>query len=297
MPSAPTLTIVANNPDLVGECPIWDPTQRALLWTDNRSQRLYRHTPATGAIDTIVDGLAVYAFTLQRDGSLLLFLNNTRIALARAGHIETIVDGLPGEEDTRFNDILVDSAGRIICGVLPSESGRPGSLYSLTPDATPTKIHDGMQLPNGMAFSPDERLLYVADTRARHVLAFDYDIAAGAATAPRTFVDFASDPSGAGQSGPDGITVDSEGSLWVAVPGSSAISRYAPDGALLQRVPLPAIKPTSVGFGGDDMATLFITTASRQTTPNEDLGPQAGALLAYAPTVPGLPDHRTNWRA
>ncbi|MDA1036468.1 MAG: SMP-30/gluconolactonase/LRE family protein, partial [Chloroflexi bacterium] len=226
----------------------------------------------------------------QRDGSLLLFLNNTRVAVARDGVVEPISDGLPGEENTRFNDVLVDSRGRVICGVLPTEGGSSGSLYSLTSNAPVTKLFDGMQLPNGMAFSPDERELYVADTRAKHILAFDYDVASGAATEPRTLIDFS-----AGDGGPDGITVDVEGCLWVAAPGSWAVTRYGPDGTLLQRVPLPARKPTSVGFGGDDMDTLFVTSASRESTPGEELGPEAGALFAFRPGVRGVADHRTDW--
>lgn len=290
MTSEPNVEIVTKNPDLVGECPVWDPEQRALLWTDNRSERIYRYVPSTGVIDTVVEGVAAYAFTLQQDGSLLLFLNGTRIAVARDGVVETVVDNLSGEEDPRFNDVLVDSRGRVIGGVLPTEGRTSGSLYSIEPGGAATKFHGGMELPNGMALSADERVLYVADTRAKHILAFDYDIVSGGASNARTFIDFASD-----DGGPDGITLDVEGCMWVAAPGTWAVTRYGPDGALLQRVTLPARRPTSVGFGGDDMGTLFVTSGSRKPTPDEEIGPEGGALFAFRPGVGGALDHRTGW--
>lgn len=291
MADAPKVEIVTKNPDLVGECPVWDPGQGALLWTDNRSERIYRYVPSTGAIDTVVEGVAAYAFTLQRDGSLLLFLNGTRIAVARDRVVETIVNGLPGGQDTRFNDVLVDSQGRVIGGVLPIRGGSTGSLYSIEPGGAATKFHDGMELPNGMALSSDEGVLYVADTRARHIVAFDYSLATGAVTNARTFIDFTND-----DGGPDGVALDVEGCLWVAAPGSWAVSRYGPNGALLQRVTLPARRPTSVGFGGGDMGTLFVTSASRQSTPGEEMGPEGGALFAFRPGVQGVLDHRTDWK-
>ena len=176
MTTQPDTRIVINHPDIVGECPIWDSQRHALLWTDNRAERVYRYTPASDTFETVVDGHQVYAFTLQQDGSLLLFMNNTRIAHAALNadtSITTIIDSIPGEEQTRFNDVIVDRAGRILCGVLPTQGVSTGSLYSLDANGGATKIHDDLALPNGMAFSPNEHLLYVADTRANHVLVFD----------------------------------------------------------------------------------------------------------------------------
>lgn len=287
----PNVEIVANHPDVVGECPTWDVERQALLWTDNRSERVYRLTPATGQVETVVEGLAVYAFALQRDGSLLLFLNNTRIAHAKDGVVTTLVDGLPGEERTRFNDVVVDGARRVICGVLPTEGVSSGSLYSLAPGGEPAKIYDGLVLPNGMAFSPDDRVLYVADTRAKHVLAFDYDPASGTIANERTFARF--DEPGAGA--PDGVTVDVDGGVWVAATGAGVVSRYAASGALERQVRLDARKPTSVGFGGEGMTTLYVTSSSRESTPGEELGPEAGALFALTPGVRGRAEHRTDW--
>jgi sugar lactone lactonase YvrE len=233
MANAPKVKVVTKNPDLVGECPEWNAEQGEMLWTDNRSQCVYTYSPASGIVKTIVEGVAAYAFTQQRDGGLLLFLSDTRVAIARDGIIENVVDGLPGEEGARFNDVLVDSAGRVLCGVVPTGGDGSGSLYSLTLTSKPQarKLHGGMQMPNGMAFSPSEQLLYVADTSARHILAFDYDVSTGDATAARPLIEFLP-----GEGSPDGITVDSSGCIWVAATGSWAVARYGPDGALLLRV-------------------------------------------------------------
>lgn len=290
MATQPAIEIIANHPDIVGECPTWDANRSSLLWTDNRAQRIYRYTPATGTIDTVVQGHAVYAFTLQQDGSLLLFLNNTRVAHAGPNGVDTVIENLPGEANTRFNDVIVDRRGRVICGVLPTEGVSTGSLYSLAPNGQPTKLHEGLTLPNGMAFSPDDRLLYVADTRARIVLVFDYDLPSGAVENPRTFATFTGD-----SGSPDGLTVDTDAHVWIAATGGGSILRIAPDGTLDRTIALDARKPTSVGFGGDRMSTLYITSSSRESTPGEQLGPAAGALFAVQPDATGRPEHRSNF--
>ena len=291
MTANPPIQIIIQHPDIVGECPTWDATRHALLWTDNRSERIYAYTLSTGQINTIVDNQQVYAFVLQQDASLLLFMSNTRIAHTNGDEVTTVIDSLPGEDGSRFNDVIVDRLGRVICGVLPTAGVSTGSLYSLAPGGGSTKLHEGLNLPNGMAFSPDDRLLYVADTRANHVLVLDYDLPSGTVENPRTFATFPLDTDGA----PDGITTDSDGCLWIAATGSGSVSRYAPSGEILRRVPLDARKPTSVGFGGDDMATLYVTSSSREITPGDDLGQAAGALFAFQPGVQGLPEYRTNW--
>ena len=287
----PSIQVVTRHPDLVGECPTWDESNHALLWTDNRSESVYRYTPLSGQIETLLEGEAAYAFTLQEDGSLLLFLNNTRIAIATGENIKTIVDGLPGEENTRFNDVLVDRKGRVLCGVLPTEGISSGSLYSLSPGGDAVKLYEGLTLPNGMAFSPDDHLLYVADTRANHVLMFDYDLTSGRIENRRIFATFFGDDEGA----PDGVTVDVEGGVWIAATGSWSISRYEPSGSLDHRVWFNARKPTSMGFGGNDMTTLYVTSSSRQTSSDEELGSHAGALFAFPSGSRGTFEHRTNW--
>ena len=283
--------VLVRHPDQVGECPVWDAARKGLIWTDNRSKRVYAYRPADDGVETLVDGSQAYAFALQQDGSLLLFLSEARVALARDGAVSSVLDGLRGEENKRFNDVLVDRAGRVLGGLLDPAQDGSGVLYSLTPDRRATLLLDGLRLPNGMALSPDERLLYLADTWAKKILVLDYDPHTGAAARARVFIDLAAE-----EGYPDGLTLDAQGDMWIAMTEAWTVARYAPDGRLRQRIRLPARKPTSVAFGGADMRTLFITSAARQGTPGEEIGPAGGALLRIATDTQGRLEHRSDWR-
>ncbi len=281
--------IVARNPDIVGENPLWNPGDRRLYWTDNRSQRVHRLDPATGAVETVVEGQSFYAFTLQEDGSLLLFMDRTRVGAAQAGGpVRLVIDGLPGEREARFNDVVADRLGRVVAGVIPLEGGT-GSLYSIGRDGSAALLASGLEMPNGMAFSSDDRLLYVAETRGRRVALFDYDLDAGTVSNRRVFVDLSGQEGGT----PDGITVDADGCLWVALSGGWSVVRYDPSGAEMSRVEFPARKMTSIGFGDDDLSTAYVTSSSRQSVPGEEMGPEGGALFAFRPGVAGVLEHRS----
>ncbi len=282
--------IVARNPDIVGENPLWNPDDRRLYWTDNRSQRVHRLDPAAGTVETVVEGQSFYAFTLQADGSLLLFMDHTRVGAAQAGgRVRLIIDGLPGEGEARFNDVVADRRGRVVAGAIPPEGGT-GSLYSVGPDASAALLASGVEMPNGMAFSSDDRLLYVAETRGRRVALFDYDLDSGTASNRRVFIDLSGEEGGS----PDGITLDADGCLWVALSGGWSVVRYDPSGAEITRVEFPARKITSIGFGDDDLSTAYVTSSSRQSTPGEELGQEGGALFAFRPGVAGVPEHRSS---
>ncbi len=280
--------IVARNPDIVGENPLWNPGDGRLYWTDNRSQRVHRLDPATGTAEVVAEGQSFYAFTLQADGSLLLFMDRTRVGAARpGGPVRLVIDGLPGEGEARFNDVVADRSGRVVAGVIPAEGGT-GSLYSVGTDGSATLLASGLEMPNGMAFSSDDRLLYVAETRGRRIALFDYDLDSGTVSNRRVFIDL----SGV-EGSPDGITLDAEGCLWVALAGGWSVVRYGPSGAETTRVEFPARKITSIGFGDGDLSTAYVTSSSRQSTPGEEIGPEGGALFAFHPGVAGVPEHRS----
>ena len=282
--------IVARNPDIVGENPLWNPDDRRLYWTDNRSQRVHRLDPAAGTVETVVEGQSFYAFTLQADGSLLLFMDRTRVGAAQAGRpVRLVIDGLPGEREARFNDVVADRSGRVVAGVIPPEGGT-GSLYSVGPDGSAALLESGLEMPNGMAFSSDDRSLYVAETRGRRVALFDYDLDSGTVSNRRVFIDLSGEEGGS----PDGITLDADGCLWVALAGGWSVVRYDSSGVEITRVEFPARKITSIGFGDDDLSTAYVTTSSRQSVPGEEIGPEGGALFAFRPGVAGVPEHRSS---
>ncbi len=182
----------------------------------------------------------------------------------------------------RMNDGGCDPHGRFYCGSMAYDQapGR-GSMYRLDPDGSARLMFEGATISNGLDWSPDGRLAYYNDTPTRRVDVFDYDPEDGFSNR-RTLVEI---PEGSGS--PDGLTVDAEGCVWVALYAGSAVHRYRPDGALDGVVELPVTQVTACAFGGEDLATLFITT-TRENLPS-DTQPQAGAVFCHRPGVRGRP--------
>jgi sugar lactone lactonase YvrE len=163
-----------------------------------------------------------------------------------------------------------------------------GALHRIDPDRTWHRVVDGITVPNSLAWSPDGRRMYFADTPSRVILVYDFDPDAGLPRAPRVF---ARVPEGAGY--PDGATVDAEGCLWSAHWDGWRVTRYAPDGRVDRVVELPVQRPTSCAFGGEALDVLYVTSASTRLRPDElARGPDAGGLFAVEACVRGLPEPR-----
>jgi sugar lactone lactonase YvrE len=186
------------------------------------------------------------------------------------------------DETLRMNDGGCDPQGRFFCGSLAYgfAAGR-GSMYRLDPDGTVSMVFGGATISNGLDWSPDGRFAYYNDTRTQRVDVFDYDAERGFSNR-RPLAEI---PEGKGS--PDGLTVDSEGCVWVALYAGSAVHRYRPDGTLDGVVELPVTQVTACAFGGDDLGTLFITTTRENLPP--DVQPQAGAVFSCRPGVRGRP--------
>jgi sugar lactone lactonase YvrE len=184
----------------------------------------------------------------------------------------------------RMNDGSCDPDGRFYMGSMAldhkNELGR-GALYRLDADGSVAVVVAGVTLSNGLDWSPDGSTAYYIDTTTRRVDAFDYDVDKGL-TDRRPLVEI---PDGAGD--PDGMTVDADGCLWVALYAGSAVHRYRPDGVLDGVVELPVSRVTACTFGGDDLGELFITTSRENLV--DDAQPAAGALFRYRPGVQGMP--------
>jgi sugar lactone lactonase YvrE len=196
--------------------------------------------------------------------------------------IARIPEARPG---LRFNDGKCDPAGRFWAGTMAYDE-RPGagSLYRLEPDARVTRVLDDVGISNGLAWSPDGGTMYYVDSLTRRIDAFSFDPASGAIGDRRVLVSI---PPEAGY--PDGLTVDTEGGLWVALWGGSALHRYV-DGRLDHVADLPVTRPTNCTFGGDDLDELYVTSATKDLSPGERrVQPLAGAVLRLRPGVRGLP--------
>ncbi len=195
------------------------------------------------------------------------------------GSLETLTL-VPHGEDLRLNDGACDPAGRFWVGSMALDE-RPGAaaLYRFTPGDGLEQVLDGVGLSNGIGWSPDGERMYYIDSLTYRVDVFDFDVAAGTISGRRPFVSV--DPS---DGIPDGLVVDDEGGVWVALFGGGAVRRYTPDGALDRVLELPVEKVTACCLGGDDGRSLYVTTASLGVD-----DPLAGSVFVARVDVPGPP--------
>jgi sugar lactone lactonase YvrE len=268
----------------LGEGPVWDPGRGLLWWVDILAGHVHAIDPATGTRTWFGVGDPVGAVGLTRGGGLVLALVDGFALAGGDGQNLTRVAGFTVDRTAiRFNDGKPDPWGNFIAGTMAwDESGNPpGSLYRLSPDGTVTEVFGDVGLSNGLDWTDDRRLFYYSDTTIGRVDVFDCDPGTGVLSGRRPFVDAAQ---------PDGLALDAEGCLWLAVWGSGEVRRYTPDGRLDTVVRLPAWQVTSAAFGGPDLATLYITCAWEGLTPAERAEqPHAGDIFACTPGVPGRP--------
>lgn len=263
--------LIADYACVTGEGPVWHPAEQRLYWVDIPTGRMFRYDPASGTHEQFYQGESVGGFTIQADGALLLFMSKGAVKIWREGELTTVIEEIPDERESCFNDVIADPEGRVFCGTMPTRD-RLGRLYRLDPDGTWTKLLDDIGCSNGMGFTPDRMQMYYTDSPKREIYRFDYDQDTGAITNPRIFVQT---PEGEGV--PDGMTVDAEGYVWSARWDGGCLVRYAPDGTEDRRIRFPAKKVSSVMLGGQDYTDLYITTAGGNIK-KED-GPGAGALF------------------
>jgi D-xylonolactonase len=281
--------LIADYACITGEGPLWHPDENCLYWVDIPQGRLFRYRPTDGRHERCLSQGVIGGITLQEDGSLLLFMEDGAVRVWREGREpEILLEGLPEEKGTRFNDVIADPAGRVFCGTMPTDH-RLGRLYRLDPDGSTTLLLEGVGCSNGMGFSPDRRLLYHTDSPEREIYTFDYDESTGAISNRRVFVRESEE-----EGSPDGLTVDAEGYVWSAKWDGSRIVRYAPDGTEDRRIAIPARKASSLTFGGENYDELYITTAGGNERATD--GPLAGGLFRIRPGVRGVPEFRSRIR-
>lgn len=274
-----------------GEGPLWHPDERALFWLDIPPGRVYRYDPVTGE-NTLVyehDG-PVGGMTIQEDGGFLLFGAAGRIVQWLAGEIKTVVDEIPAERETRFNDVIADPAGRVYCGTMPKPDGM-AALYRLDTDGSIHLVYDDIAQSNGMGFTADERSMFLTDTRFRAIYRMDYDKATGELDNRRAIIRTPQD-----NGAPDGMAVDADDTIWSARWGGHGLFRYTLDGELLGQVRFPVSNVSSIAFGGDDYATAFVTTATGGAKRGPEVGELAGSLFAVDLGARGKPPFRSRIR-
>jgi sugar lactone lactonase YvrE len=283
-----TIEVIANDRALVAESPMWSASEHALYWLDGRSDAIYRIDVESGERSSWTTPAKVNALGLRAPGGLIVAMKSGIATLDTVtGAFSHLVAPAPYTGAMRMNDGKVDRAGRFWFGTMHDDAADAcGHVYRLDPNGTLATIDSGYTIPNGFAWSPDDRTMYLADSHLSTIYAYDFDAASGEARNRRPFARTAEGAM------PDGATIDAEGYLWSANVGGWGIARFAADGTLDRRLELPVQRPTSVIFGGDDLRTLFITTASRRLSPEQLAAqPLAGAILAVRVDVPGLTEH------
>lgn len=279
---ADELELIADYACEIGENPLWHPRERRLYWIDISNGRLFRYDPVTGEHEQCYQGRPVGGFTIQADGSLLLFMDRGTIALWREDAFIEIVPEIADERFSRFNDVIADPCGRVFCGTM-STSERKGRLYRLDPDRSIHLVLEGIGCSNGLAFTLDRRGLYYTDSFAREIYLFDYNVEDGSLSHQRVFARF-----GEADGLPDGATLDAEGGLWSALWDGACIVRFLPSGEIERRIKVPARKASSLTFGGENYTDIYITTAGGNS--KEENGRLAGALFRLRAQTPGLPE-------
>lgn len=272
---------------VLAEGPVWDPERGRLLWVDIVGGDVVEGLLEHGGIevvgrrhfDEMVGSVAVAA-----DGTLLLALQERLVVVCVDGTREDVARIVPTGERRRCNDGSTDPAGRFVVGTLCLEGESRGEvLVRLEDDRSLTRIDDDLRLSNGLAWSVDGSRMYSVDTLRRQVFVRDYDplTARSGPRRPHTRLE---------DGFPDGVAVDAEDHLWVAVWGSGEVRRFNPDGDVVSRLAVPAPHTSSVAFAGDDLRTLVVTSATDELSDAQLRSyPDSGRLFTTRVDVPGAP--------
>lgn len=275
---------------ILGEGALWDDRAAVLWWVDITARRIHRTDPASGAHESFDLPEEPGSLAVRESGGLVLAMESGFHFFDPAtGALRPIIDPEPGHPENRFNDGKPDREGRFWAGSMHRDGSAPSAaLYRLDADLSCHRLLTGIHVSNGLAWSPDGRVLYHADSMTRQVWRFPFDRDRGVPGARQLFAD--TGPLGGL---PDGATVDAEGCYWLALAFAGKIVRFDPDGRLMETIVLPVDLPTCVGFGASGLGTLFITTATLGRPASELSGqPLAGGLFALDPGVRGLPEAR-----
>lgn len=276
--------LVADVHAVLGEGPIWVVRRQALYWVDIKGRKIFR-LGADGRLEQWDTPFRVGSLAPRESGG---FIAGTDHGFAQIdpehGRFDLLFDPEEDRPSNRFNDGKVDRQGRFFAGTMDDEEKQAsGAFYRLDRNMHCTRVDDGYRVANGPAFSPDGRTMYTNDSALQ--LTYVYDLTAdGTPVNRRTFARF-----GEGDGHPDGMTVDSEGCLWIAFWDGWCLRRLSPNGERLAEVRMPVARPTSCAFGGLMLDRLYVTSASKDLSEDElAMQPNAGGLFMFNAGVQGI---------
>jgi sugar lactone lactonase YvrE len=276
------VSIVSDAGAQLGEGPVWDDRCRELVWVDIEAGLVHRLDVERSTTLTLDLGQPVGVAVPRRDGGLAVAVADGFALLPAGAARPSAVVIVDDRRNTRMNDGACDAAGRFWAGTLTYDRRATAALYRWDGDYPPVLVLDGVTTSNGIGWTPDGRAMLYVDTATGALDVLPFDIDTGQVGKRRRLAEI--DPA---DGRPDGLTVDAEGGIWLALWGGSAIHRYLPDGRLDRKLQLPVSQVTSCCFGGDDLATLFVTSAARGVRERS-----AGAVFACRPGCVGLASHR-----
>jgi len=272
----------------LGEGPVWDPRTNLLYWVSIRAGEVHEFDPASGSDRVIKLGKDIGCIALRETTGAVVALQDGFAELdLSTGELAYIANPEQGRDDILFNDGKCDPFGRFWAGTKAyADTPGAGALYCMDVNRSISLKVPSVTISNGLAWSADARRMYYIDTLAAEVSVFDYDLATGEIGNRRTAVSI---PQELGY--PDGMAIDCEGKLWVALWGGRCVARFDPDtGDCLEKIPMPVTCPSSCCFGGPDLDELYITSASIELTEAERAAePIAGGLFRAKPGVRGCP--------
>jgi L-arabinonolactonase len=278
----PEVLVASQN--ILGEGPVWNPDEQAIYWVDIDGKKIQRYFTETRKYESFEMPIKVSLIAFRSKGGMVLgtenglyFWNVTTRDLDFISHPEK------GKTEARFNDGKVDRKGRLWAGTMTFK-GASSSLYRMDPDLSVRQMESDITISNGIGWSPDNKIMYYIDSRRLVIYAYDFDLQTATISNRRSFVQL-NEMAGT----PDGMTVDSDGNLWVALYGGWKVVRFSPSGKVIEEIPFPVSKPSSCTFGGKDFDELFVTTISEGLNPEEKQNqPHAGDLFIIKTDAKGM---------
>ena len=268
--------LLVNEHCACAENPLWDDARGVRYWCDIDDGEVYEWDAISGEHRLIFQGPEMGSFSLQRDGSLLLLFTGSAARLDPvSGELIVLKENMVSDTG-RFNDCIAAPNGELFAGTVDWETHTRGGLFHLDLNGNATEICRGTGCSNGLGWTPDGQSLYWADTDARIVYLFDYDRQSGQVSNRREWLHTPT-------LGPDGLTVDSEGGIWICYYGGGCVRHYDAGAQLIQQIEFPVPYITSCIFGGADLDELFVTTARGNPT-SQTLD---GAVFRLQPGVKG----------
>ena len=289
MTAASSFTCVLDVRASLGECPLWSSDERALYWVDINAPSLNRFDPATGENRVMPMPASIGSFAFRDAGGFVVALRDGIFFADAHGRLLDRLAAAPYDTaHHRFNDGRCDPQGRFVVGAMNERrDAADAALYRVDRAGRLEELFGALTISNGLAWSPDGGTMYHADTPTRTIRTFDYGPDARPSNA-RVFAAFAGE-----MERPDGGAVDSAGNYWTALYRGGEVRQFSPGAELLAVHPVPAMCPTMCAFGGEDLCTLYVTTARQQREADELARlPQSGGIFAMRVDVPGLPEAR-----